>query len=388
MTKNDSSKDVRNVRRTRTLLWVGINVLLPASTLVAAGLILWFQGEYLVNEHQRQSLTVLLLITLGTVSNVCNELRVLDRVNRKRLDTIVPLLVGVALLTMGVLVLIYVDSREHFKKPFLDEKLIEPVIIFTFVVVAASIVLRWYYLDRPVGAARADKNGPASETDANDDSEPTPRTLSDRLRVWSDPFFGRVGKWLAGIGVHPDAVTGVGLLIVLIVAGIIALGDPTNFRQFLGSGILLAFGLLLDRVDGAVARAMNRKSAFGKVFDSSLDRLEDGLIYAAIFFQFMRQERHDIVLLAVLAMLGSYMVSYVRARAEAADVDVRATVGLLTRVERSVILVLILILTGLLENPEPMRIGLAILMVGTHYSWIRRLDYVRLSLESRKDRGD
>ena len=82
------------------------------------------------------------------------------------------------------------------------------------------------------------------------------------------------------------------------------------------------------------------------------------------------------------------MVSYVRARAEAADVGVRATVGLLTRVERSIILVITIILAGLVQNPDPLHVGLAILAIGTHFSWLRRMDYVRRTLIDREDRGD
>ena len=83
---------------------------------------------------------------------------------------------------------------------------------------------------------------------------------------------GELGRTLHRLGVHPDMITLLGLVIVAIASVIIARG------QFQLGGIILVLGLPLDALDGAVARAMGRKGNFGGVLDSTLDRYADAFI--------------------------------------------------------------------------------------------------------------
>ena len=211
-------------------------------------------------------------------------------------------------------------------------------------------------------------------------AEDHPTTLTSRLRGLTQAPLDRIGRLLAGWGIHPDTITLSGLAVVAVAAALIAQGS------FLTAGLLLLLGLPLDAVDGAVARALNRRGAFGMVLDSTLDRYADGFIFAALGYYFAEQDRFDMLALALLALVGSFMVSYIRARAEDAKVGLRVTVGLFTRVERVIVILVMLLATGLSENPEnpiALEIGLLTLAAGTHLTAWQRLLFVYHALKNR-----
>lgn len=204
-------------------------------------------------------------------------------------------------------------------------------------------------------------------------------TLTDRLRRALGAPLDRAGVALARRGIQPDWVTVAGLLLVALAALMLARGD------FLAGGLVLLISLPLDALDGAVARAMNRQTAFGMVLDSTLDRYADGFIFASLSYYFAVRERPDMLALSLLALVGSYLVSYIRARADDAKVAVSTTVGLFTRLERVVVLLMMTIAAGLLGSAAPIEIGLLVLAIGTNVTALQRLAHVQLTL---KDRGD
>ncbi len=157
-------------------------------------------------------------------------------------------------------------------------------------------------------------------------------TLTDRVRAWSRPILAPVADFLARLNVHPNTVSVIGFLGCVAVGVALALGWPR-----LAGLLLLGFGPL-DAVDGLLARRSGKQSTFGAFLDSTLDRYAEiaifgGLIYFAVF-----NGQNLLVLLAFLALAGSLMVSYTRARAEALGFECK--VGLLTRFERLAILTL------------------------------------------------
>ena len=208
-------------------------------------------------------------------------------------------------------------------------------------------------------------------------AEDHPTTLTGRLRDLTQAPLNRIGRLLAGWGIHPDIITLSGLVVVAIAAALIAQGS------FLPAGLLLLLGLPLDAVDGAVARAMNRRGSFGMVLDSTLDRYADGFIFAALGYYFAEQDRFDMLALALLALVGSFMVSYIRARAEDAKVGLQVTVGLFTRVERVIVTLMMILATGLSANPIALEIGLLTLAAGTHLTAWQRLLFVYHALKNR-----
>lgn len=208
-------------------------------------------------------------------------------------------------------------------------------------------------------------------------AEDHPTTLTGRLRDLTQAPLNRIGRLLAGWGIHPDLITLSGLIVVAIAAALIAQGS------FLPAGLLLLLGLPLDAVDGAVARALNRRGSFGMVLDSTLDRYADGFIFAALGYYFAEQDRFDMLALALLALVGSFMVSYIRARAEDAKVGLQVTVGLFTRVERVMVTLMMILATGLSANPIALEIGLLTLAAGTHLTAWQRLLFVYHALKNR-----
>ncbi len=206
-----------------------------------------------------------------------------------------------------------------------------------------------------------------------------PATLTDRLRQTTQAPLNRIGGLLAKLGVHPDAVTIAGLMLVAAAAVLMAQG------LFLAAGMLLLFSLPLDAVDGAVARARNRSGTFGMVLDSTLDRYADGFIFASLGYYFAGQDRFDMLALAFSALVGSFLVSYVRARAEDAKVGLRITIGWFTRVERVIVILTMILAMGLFENPIALEIGMVILAIGTHLTALRRLLFVYRALKNRGD---
>lgn len=200
----------------------------------------------------------------------------------------------------------------------------------------------------------------------------SPKTLTDTMRRITSGLTTRLGHFFHALGVHPDIITLVGTLVVVIAAVVLAQGE------FFWAAIILMIGLPLDALDGAVARAMRRQDKFGAFWDSTLDRYADGLIFTGLAYYYAGQSNQGAVLLSLAAMLGTQLVSYTRARAEGLRVDCK--VGLLTRFERVVIL-LVMLVTGWIIP------GLWILTVGTHITVAQRIWHVRRLLQAQSE-GD
>jgi len=194
-----------------------------------------------------------------------------------------------------------------------------------------------------------------------------PITFQDRVRAITGRWLGAAGLALHRAGIHPDAITAIGTLFVLVAAICIALG------RFQLGGIILILGLPLDALDGAVARAMQRTDRRGGVLDSTLDRLADGLLFGALAYYFASQQALDYMLLALLSLIGSFMVSYVRARAGEAGLSVK--IGLLDRLVRLLILMVALLVPSLLI------VALWVMAIGSLLTALQRLLYVYQHLD-------
>ncbi len=147
------------------------------------------------------------------------------------------------------------------------------------------------------------------------------RTLTDKL---VDP----VARVLVRVGFTANGITTAGLLLNVAAVYVILAVD-----QRIGA-VLLAFALVTDAYDGAVARLRGTSSTFGAFYDSTADRLTDGLILAAAAW--VVRDRPVIFVVAMVALVGAQVTSYIRAKAEALGWN--ATVGILERAERVIIL--------------------------------------------------
>ena len=180
-------------------------------------------------------------------------------------------------------------------------------------------------------------------------------------RLITDPLVPLISK----LKLTPDLMTLIGLIINLIAAVVIGSG-----HLFLGGVIFLLAGLF-DMLDGALARYMQKTTKFGALFDSTVDRLTEGALFLSfIFVTSPSIWPHDTtwqIALIFTAMIGSFLTSYIRARAEGLSID--CTVGLFTRVERVIILA-----GGLLLNQ--VFIALAIVVVFSFITVGQRFIYV------------
>ncbi|HEX9436789.1 MAG TPA: CDP-alcohol phosphatidyltransferase family protein [Candidatus Limnocylindria bacterium] len=141
-----------------------------------------------------------------------------------------------------------------------------------------------------------------------------------------------LGRGLAAMGIGPNAITALGILLMLAGAALLSQQQP------LAALVLLVAGSLADTLDGVVARASGGGTTLGAFFDSSADRLADAALFAAAIA--VAAARADPILLwtSLAAMTASFLVSYIRAKAE--SLGVRATVGPAPREARLVILLL------------------------------------------------
>jgi phosphatidylglycerophosphate synthase len=173
---------------------------------------------------------------------------------------------------------------------------------------------------------------------------PTPRgdsLLSERIKLAGRAALAPLINTLAAAGVTPNSVTVAGLLIV---------GAATILiwqHYLLAGAVFLAIGAGLDAVDGGLARAQGGGTPFGGFLDSTLDRTGEAIVYVGIVAYWLEASTQPFVpvMLALLALSGSFLVSYSRARAEAAGFT--ASNGLAPRTERLVILVIGLAIAGL-----------------------------------------
>ncbi|MBA3421728.1 MAG: CDP-alcohol phosphatidyltransferase family protein [Thermoleophilaceae bacterium] len=128
----------------------------------------------------------------------------------------------------------------------------------------------------------------------------------------------------------PNAISLTGLVLNLVAAGLITQG------LFLLAGISFMVGSTMDALDGRYSRMSGKGTQFGAFLDSTLDRVEEGLVLAAIGVYFASRQDEIAVAATIVTVLGSLMVSYTRARAEALGVECK--VGFAQRPPRAVIL--------------------------------------------------
>jgi CDP-diacylglycerol---glycerol-3-phosphate 3-phosphatidyltransferase len=128
----------------------------------------------------------------------------------------------------------------------------------------------------------------------------------------------------------PNAISMTGLVGNLVAAVLILQ------EHFVLAGVAFVLGSLCDMMDGRYSRMSGKGSPFGAFLDSTLDRLEEGVVLAAVAAWFAKNSDDLAVGATVLTVVGSYMVSYTRARAEALGVECK--VGIASRAVRVVIL--------------------------------------------------
>jgi CDP-diacylglycerol---glycerol-3-phosphate 3-phosphatidyltransferase len=141
---------------------------------------------------------------------------------------------------------------------------------------------------------------------------------------------------LARTRVTPNALTVSGVSLCLVAALLVPFENRDELLFYwLGAGIFV-LGSILDILDGALARVGGRSSVFGAFLDSTTDRVGEGAMLAAIALVFARNGNDTAVVFTIVGVAGSFLVPYVRAKAEA--LGLRGDVGLGSRAERVVVI--------------------------------------------------
>ena len=144
-----------------------------------------------------------------------------------------------------------------------------------------------------------------------------------------------IARFLARLGFSANTLTILGALLTLADSLLIAKG----YLRI--AGVVLILSSSFDALDGTLARQTGGATRFGAFLDSVLDRVSEAAIFLAIAWWYMEQPGKIEEFLAYVTIVGSFLVSYARARAEGLDIDCK--VGLFTRVERALVLILALL---------------------------------------------
>ena len=164
-------------------------------------------------------------------------------------------------------------------------------------------------------------------------------------------------KGMIKIGITPNIITTVGLLLNIVAAGMFVKASMTitsgpltiDHGRWIGwGGAMILFAGLFDMMDGRLARMGNMSSVFGAMWDSTLDRYSELVTLAGICLVFVKGDWFWLSVTTFAAMIGSVMVSYVRARAEGLGIECK--VGLMQRPERVVVTAITAIISGMTGN--------------------------------------
>jgi CDP-diacylglycerol--glycerol-3-phosphate 3-phosphatidyltransferase len=201
----------------------------------------------------------------------------------------------------------------------------------------------------------------------NQPTEQKKPSFTDKMRVWFRWYYYPIAAFLNRLGVRPNTVTLIGLAGTVVCALLIGFGHLT------WAGILLLIMGPVDAMDGALARMRNEASDWGAFVDAVTDRYSELFLFLGFLVYYIANANVIGILFAYLAASGSVLVSYVKARADASKLD--ANVGLLTRVERYLVLIPGLIFSSL--YPPLALIALIIIAVFANFTALQRIFRVR-----------
>ena len=199
------------------------------------------------------------------------------------------------------------------------------------------------------------------------------KTFTDLLRKTFRGAGQTAARFLNRLGIHPDTVTLLGLAGHFGGAVLAATGHMT------WAGVVILIMAPLDFLDGALARLRGETSKFGAFLDSVTDRYSEFVILGGLLFYFLQEQDWLSCGAVFLAATGSVMVSYIRARAE--SLGFQAKVGLLSRVERYLILI-----PGLIFNIPAIAIWLIAAL--SHFTALQRIASVHRQAKSMDINGN
>lgn len=178
----------------------------------------------------------------------------------------------------------------------------------------------------------------------------------------ADKLVRLIVRGLIALGVRPNYLTFIGLMVNGVAAALLAAG---RFRM---AGLVITLAAVFDLVDGRVARESNQVTRFGGFFDSVIDRYSDLVLLMGLLVYYASINRFFYIILTAVAMTGCVMVSYTRARAE--NIIPKCKVGFMERPER----IVLFIIASLFERWAPVLWVIAVL---ANVTVIHRIIYTR-----------
>jgi CDP-diacylglycerol--glycerol-3-phosphate 3-phosphatidyltransferase len=197
------------------------------------------------------------------------------------------------------------------------------------------------------------------------------KILPDWIKTGYLRLIDPVADWLVRWRVHPNTITVIGTLCTVVGGIIYGTGHIRTAGWFLG------LTALFDVLDGTVARRSNRSSTFGAFLDSTLDRLADGAVMAGLATFYALNPVHrsiPMVVVCMLGLIGAFLTSYTRARAEALGIE--AKVGMLQRPERVVLLSVPQAFFGLALDGWVLALIIVVLTVTAWVTVVQRIAFV------------
>jgi CDP-diacylglycerol--glycerol-3-phosphate 3-phosphatidyltransferase len=199
-------------------------------------------------------------------------------------------------------------------------------------------------------------------------------TIKDGYTTGARALASRSITGLARTRVTPNVLTAMGVLLCAVASILVLFENRHEITFYWLAAAVFVAGSILDVLDGALARAGGKTTPFGAFLDSTTDRVSEGFMLTAIAYVLARQDHLVFVAVAVLAVAGSFLVSYTRAKAEA--LGLRGDVGIGSRAERVVV-----ITAGLVLAPWGVLPWALLLLAAT--AWItvvQRVLHVRTQL--------
>ena len=147
-----------------------------------------------------------------------------------------------------------------------------------------------------------------------------------RLRSLLNPIVDGIARVFVNLGFSPSGLTVIGVLVACVAAALIARG------MLAAGGVVVLVAGVFDMFDGAVARMTNRATKFGALFDSVMDRVSEAVVLLGLLWFYLDDGEQLGAVLVYVSIVGSTMVSYVRARAEGLGIECKG--GLMQRPER------------------------------------------------------
>ena len=183
-----------------------------------------------------------------------------------------------------------------------------------------------------------------------------PKSLQRLFLTLLRPLINALARW----GIHPNGLTLTGFVITCIAAAELIRG---NLRT---GGVLILLGGLFDSIDGNLARSTGKANRFGALFDSSMDRYGEFVMFLAIAAYFIPIKDFFSLAATFMALCGSIMVSYTRARAESLGFESKA--GIMQRPERILCLGI-----GALIHPAAFKVSLWLVAILANLTALQRL---------------